>query len=220
MAGVSARVTLSDSTAFRLLLLARGPPRGEAGGFLRALRGVELSDAQFWRSAMAFTNEQHRKRYAEDPEYRERKLAENRAYRAENREELNAQWYEKWMTDADFREGRRARRLMKYGLTPADFDRMALEQKGLCAICKRKPQRWLCVDHCHATHKVRGLLCDNCNTALGLLDDNSEWMREAADYVDRGRGILVPWSGPRPAIVIPGDCDEPIHAWPFHSRRL
>jgi hypothetical protein len=151
---------------------------------------------------MAFTNEQHRKRYAEDPEYRERKLAENRVYREENREELNAQWYEKWMTDAAFREGRRARRLMKYGLSPADFDRMAIEQNGLCAICRRKPQRWLCVDHCHTTNKVRGLLCDNCNTALGLLDDNSAWMRA------RHSRAAEP--------AVPGACD-PGRPWRAHA---
>jgi hypothetical protein len=170
---------------------------------------------------MAFTNEQHRKRYAEDPEYRERKLAENRAYRAENREQLNAQWCEKWATDAEFRAGRlsngRARRLMKYGLSPADYDRMVIEQSGLCAICERTPQRWLCVDHCHATQKVRGLLCDNCNTALGLLDDNSAWMREAADYVDRGRGILVPRRAMHPEIIIPGDCGEQWRASPVQA---
>ncbi len=139
---------------------------------------------------MAFTNEQHRKRYAEDPDYRARKLAENRVWRAEHREELNAQWYEKWSRDAEFRELRRARyRKKKYGLGGEDYQRMLAQQNGVCAVCKQKAQRRLCVDHCHATQKVRGLLCDKCNTALGLLDDDSNRMREAGTYVDRARGV-------------------------------
>jgi hypothetical protein len=143
---------------------------------------------------MAFSNEQHRKRYAEDAEFRARKLAENRAWRTEHREELVATWHEKWQTDAEFREGRRAARralhLMKYGLAPSDYDRMLIEQNGVCLICKRKTRRRLCVDHSHATQKVRGLLCHRCNTGLGLYDDDADRMREAAYYLDLANGIV------------------------------
>jgi hypothetical protein len=40
------------------------------------------------------------------------------------------------------------------------------------------------VDHCHATGKVRGLLCHNCNRALGLMQDNIENIKRAADYLE------------------------------------
>jgi hypothetical protein len=147
---------------------------------------------------MAFTNDQHRKRYAEDPEYRARKLAENKAWREEHREELIADWHEKWQTDDEFREYKRAKRrlrlLQKYGLTPADYDRMEREQDGLCRICRRKPRRGrrLCVDHCHVRQYVRRLLCDGCNTGLGDFDDDAERMREGADYLDRANGVPLP----------------------------
>jgi hypothetical protein len=144
---------------------------------------------------MAFSNEQHRKRYAEDAEFRARKLADNRDWRTEHRDELNAQWYEKWSTDAEFRAGRkakgRARRLKKkYGLTTDDYARMVIEQNGVCKICQRKPQRWLCVDHCHDRQKVRALLCDGCNTGLGQFGDDADRMREAAYYLDCANGIV------------------------------
>ncbi len=137
---------------------------------------------------MAFTNAQHRKRYAEDPNHRAHKLAANRAYRMGRRDELNARWREKWHTNTEYREGKRARRWVKYGLAAEDYARMVAEQGGVCAICKRKSRRWLCVDHCHATQLVRGLLCDKCNSALGFLDDDPERMRAAGAYVDRARG--------------------------------
>jgi|GraSoiStandDraft_4_1057263.scaffolds.fasta_scaffold1345557_1 hypothetical protein len=147
---------------------------------------------------MAFTNDQHRKRYAEDPEYRARKLAENKVWREEHREELIADWHEKWAADDEFRARRqataRARLLKKYGLTTADYDRMEMAQGGVCLICRRKTQRgrYLCVDHCHLKQYVRGLLCHGCNTGLGNFDDDAERMREGADYLDRANGVPLP----------------------------
>jgi hypothetical protein len=142
---------------------------------------------------MAFTNEQHRNRYANDPAHRARKLAANRTWRMAHRDELNAEWSEKWRSDETFRASRKAaawvRRLRKYRLTPADYERMLREQDGLCALCHRRPARGLVVDHCHATNRVRGLLCDKCNSGLGFFDDDAERMRTGAGYVDRANGV-------------------------------
>jgi recombination endonuclease VII len=59
-----------------------------------------------------------------------------------------------------------------FGIDNADYDRMLLHQKGLCAICSRPcpTGKRLAVDHCHKTHKVRGLLCAHCNRNLGWLE--------------------------------------------------
>jgi hypothetical protein len=142
---------------------------------------------------MAFTNEQHRKRYARDAEHRAHKLAANQVYRDARRDELNALWRQKWNTDPEFREsrkaGQQARRLRKYGLTPANYEQMLGAQAGLCAICRRKPARHFCIDHCHATRVVRGLLCDACNRGLGDFGDEATRMRSAGDYLDRARGV-------------------------------
>ena len=149
---------------------------------------------------MAFTNDQHRKRYAEDPEYRARKLAENKV------------WHEKWATDEEFRTRRqangRSRLLKKYGLAVADYDRMESQQGGVCRICGRKTQRgrYLCVDHCHLKQHVRGLLCHSCNTGLGNFDDDAERMREGADYLDRANGVPLPPCRCRPGDVAGGGC--------------
>ena len=139
---------------------------------------------------MAFTNEQHRERYAQDEEHRKRKLADNRAWRTEHRDALNAAWHEKWRTDPAFREGKvSARRLKKYGLDAQTYQRMLDEQGGVCMYCRRPPTRRLCVDHCHATGVVRALLCDRCNMGVGHLGDDPERMRRAADRIEQSRGI-------------------------------
>ena len=50
---------------------------------------------------------------------------------------------------------------------------MLINQDGRCAICSnRQARRNLAVDHCHSTNVVRGLLCDKCNLALGLINEN------------------------------------------------
>jgi Recombination endonuclease VII len=138
---------------------------------------------------VAFTNEQHRKRYAEDPQHREHKLAANRVYRAEHRERLNTLWRDKWRANAAYRERHALTRIERlYGLSPEQYRRLLKAQKGVCAICKRPPQyRALCVDHCRVTKRVRGLLCNNCNTGLGLFGDDPVRLRAAAAYLERAR---------------------------------
>lgn len=74
----------------------------------------------------------------------------------------------------------------KYGLSADEYARLWTEQDGDCAICGE--YRDLVVDHCHATGRVRGLLCHRCNVALGWLDDDPVRMRAVAEYIERHRG--------------------------------
>jgi hypothetical protein len=73
----------------------------------------------------------------------------------------------------------------KFGLSAEEYDRMLQEQNGVCAICGMKCKTGfnLAVDHNHDTGKIRGLLCKNCNTALGLLKENPENMLKAIEYL-------------------------------------
>lgn len=81
--------------------------------------------------------------------------------------------------------------LKKYGVS-LDWVLKCLERQNYCcAICKTKGFKMrethkstLNLDHCHETGKVRGLLCHNCNRALGLLQDNPVFLRRAAEYVE------------------------------------
>tara|TARA_B100001123_G_scaffold394691_1_gene475673 strand:+ start:435 stop:857 length:423 start_codon:yes stop_codon:yes gene_type:complete len=65
------------------------------------------------------------------------------------------------------------------------YDFLFKKQKGLCKICEKppKPNTRLTIDHCHKTQVIRGLLCSNCNTALGLFKDNNKSMQKAISYL-------------------------------------
>lgn len=92
--------------------------------------------------------------------------------------------------------------LTKYGLSPEEYRRMEKEQKGLCFLCNQLPDstRSLAVDHDHETGKVRRLLCNRCNTAIGSLQHSPALLRKAAEYLetDHGTGSCRDFRGEDP----------------------
>ena len=87
----------------------------------------------------------------------------------------------------------RQRALAAFGMTEADYDALLTSQGGGCAICQepvrdrannRQGPKALAVDHCHATGRVRGILCSNCNTLLGLAKDDADRLRAAIQYLE------------------------------------
>jgi hypothetical protein len=60
-------------------------------------------------------------------------------------------------------------------------------QGGLCAICKKKPDRPLGVDHCHPTRQIRSLLCIKCNAGLGQYDEDIVLLLGAIAYLEAWR---------------------------------
>ena len=106
---------------------------------------------------------QERRRYERD---RERILARKRID-------------EKYMRRARWRALER-----KYGLEQHEYEAMFVAQRGCCAICDLRPAL-LYVDHCHETGRVRGLLCSNCNFAVGELLNDPRLCEAAADYLIR-----------------------------------
>ena len=136
-----------------------------------------------------------RKRYAEDPEFRERTRARNRAYHATHKEESgrasDAGWRKIRNSDAGHaapvQKTDQARLKSLYGISSDDYDRLFAHQRGACAICGKRSAKTLCVDHCHATGKVRGLLCQRCNLALGHLNDSPTLVSAALAYLTGSR---------------------------------
>ena len=79
------------------------------------------------------------------------------------------------------KKNHRRKKYAPYGLTEGEYDRMLAEQDGRCAICKE--QKKLCIDHDHKTEKVRGLLCNHCNVAIGMLKENEKLFLSAVLYL-------------------------------------
>lgn len=74
--------------------------------------------------------------------------------------------------------------LSRYGLTLDEYQMMFDAQHGECKICLQTQEgELLSVDHCHETGRVRGLLCRQCNRALGLFYDDYDMMFRAAAYL-------------------------------------
>lgn len=89
---------------------------------------------------------------------------------ARNRERFNAsnrKWY--------LRE--------RYNLTVEQYQELYDAQGGMCALCRKAKK--LGVDPDHETGRVRGLLCNGCNAALGNLGDTPEGLQGALDYLRR-----------------------------------
>ncbi|MFE9997827.1 endonuclease VII domain-containing protein [Streptomyces avermitilis] len=79
-------------------------------------------------------------------------------------------------------EGRAGRLELQYGLTEAERDETVASRMGICVICLKAPAAH--VDHCHKTGRVRGVLCFNCNSAIGKLGDDPDAVRRAAAYLE------------------------------------
>lgn len=112
---------------------------------------------------------------ARQAEWRKRPdiIEKNRAY--------NTAWAKKHRTPEIVRK-----RALKhnYGLTPEEYDAKLQSQNGVCVLCSSPPKRTqLHVDHDHLTGTVRGLLCSNCNTGIGLLKDDPDRLVGAAEYI-------------------------------------
>lgn len=76
----------------------------------------------------------------------------------------------------------------KYGIEQETYLGMVTKQEGKCAICGAEPsnnqhKKRLNIDHCHRTGAVRGLLCDLCNRALGMMRDDTALLANAINYL-------------------------------------
>jgi Autographiviridae endonuclease VII len=143
------------------------------GGIMSFARGEAGCRRHLDGAGTVTTKARRRERIAQDPEYRARERARRRAYEEANKEELGAR-----------RQFRYLQR--RYGISRADYDALLTSQGGVCPLCGKPSKKTLCVDHCHATGTIRGLLCRQCNFALGCLADDQAAMIAALAYLGCG----------------------------------
>lgn len=82
----------------------------------------------------------------------------------------------------------------QYDLSPEEHEEKLKNSNYVCEICKNSETtfdgrtgslRKLSVDHCHNSKKLRGMLCNRCNTTLGKVDDNVELLMEMINYLNK-----------------------------------
>lgn len=72
-----------------------------------------------------------------------------------------------------------------YGLGREEHEARIQSQGGVCAVCKTQPiDKRSHIDHDHASGRVRGILCANCNHGLGKFRDEPALLRAAASYLE------------------------------------
>ena len=81
--------------------------------------------------------------------------------------------------------GRLTRLKHRYGITEREWSKLFRAQRKRCAICRTKQAQWV-TDHKSGTRHVRGVLCRQCNTGLGMFRDNPSLLRAAAVYIEIG----------------------------------
>lgn len=81
-----------------------------------------------------------------------------------------------------------------FNMTMKDYQDMLESQDYKCLICEtrfdievigKRPN----LDHCHSTGKIRGILCFNCNTGIGKLNDNLSTLKKAVQYLESYNNI-------------------------------
>lgn len=168
-----------------------------------------LSDPVNRRKAQDTENAYKRKRRAADPAYGERRYAWQKAYLESKKDDPEFQKNKKatlkrWLAK-QYREAQLAdpefnfkRRCFRHGITTEAFWDIFNFQGGCCAICDslfpdpvKCKSTEICIDHDHALLKVRGLLCNGCNAAVGMLGDTPQGVLRALEYLDEPAGFVL-----------------------------
>ena len=142
---------------------------------------LKAKDPDTFIARLNRTNELRAKWKEENLEEYKRQLQDRRLSQAKLKKENSVEYQE------NLKKYRFNKVKKHYNLSAEEFQKKIDEQDGVCAICK-KPNHtgWnLCIDHDHETNEIRGLLCQNCNRAIGLLRDSSENLQRAVDYLKK-----------------------------------
>lgn len=84
----------------------------------------------------------------------------------------------------------------RYGLSRVEIEMLLDRSNGKCAICEivfgsAGVRTRRCIDHCHKTNKLRGLVCDGCNRIMGIANDNCHRLRQIINYLENGQCTIT-----------------------------
>lgn len=126
-----------------------------------------------------------------DPEKYAEQQAYMKQYSADNREKLSKQSLKL------YRKKNIQIRLQRKKIEPtAELIKQIEDHCGRCDICGAEGDgRWkeLAIDHCHSTNEFRGMLCSNCNRALGHFRDDIDLLKKAVEYLQHRKMLPNEW---------------------------
>lgn len=154
---------------------------------------IEKPLSEYWKSqdrckecCRVYFNDPEYKKRKKESEQRRRPLRPKKAdWRKQNPEKYRASYIRYWGNPDVKRRFKSKDLTRRYGISLEQYESMLALQKGACAICKKENsgKKMFHVDHCHATGKIRGLLCNSCNMAIGLFKDNPDIILTAYNYL-------------------------------------
>ena len=154
----------------------RNSPSGRAK--MRALvKRWRADNPEKTRSAKMRAKERQKARAAEDPEYWSKIYASQRVQRRAQHRNMVARTPNYYRT---------VRLRERYGMTISEWDALFESQGKACAICSTTEsgsRNGWDTDHCHDTGKVRGILCNHCNVALGRIRECSTIAVSMLEYI-------------------------------------
>lgn len=115
------------------------------------------------------------------PEAREKRNARVRAYYLSPAGQLASKKH----AEKQKLQGRNRVHQRVWKMTDGQLEKLYIEHNHLCAICQHK--KVLVIDHDHKTNKIRGLLCNECNTGLGFFQDKIQFLEKAIQYLTRNQ---------------------------------
>jgi hypothetical protein len=121
-------------------------------------------------------------------EYRNKNHAKVREIEKRYYEKRKVHLKQKYASDPIYRESiLLINKENRYGLKHGEYNVLFEAQNGVCSVCKKvqdsKKTKRLFIDHNHITGKVRGLICNKCNVALGMVGDSVERLEMLISYL-------------------------------------
>ena len=186
--------------------------RDAYNAYMRARHARLKEEDPVWAAKQAArAAENHRKRQADDEAYRSKRQEDHKRWyenggkewcrdsngslpleeylvQCEVKRKSKSAYMTEWNKTEKGQRNRVAQSIKKRCLITIDeYDAAYDKQNGNCIICGMHYERYgkprLAVDHCHIKGHFRGLLCNNCNSAIGLLEESEERLLNAIAYL-------------------------------------
>ena len=115
----------------------------------------------------------------------------HKRYQKENKTRLKQQRQQYYQDNIKYYKtvNKKNRLLREYGISLNKYHNMLQQQDCRCAICNKRNKQ-LVIDHNHKTGKIKGLLCNKCNSGIGFLQDSVHIINKARIYLQNDKTLV------------------------------